>query len=268
MSDTGAASRAAVLLVAGFLGAGKTSIVRALTAEAPGADAAASPFGERPASPGGTQGPGPSVIEASPFLVPGSGPDGQVTVTAVDAINAAENLADPALRDLVAGQIRAADLIVLTCGDVADPAPARKAVAGLTGAPVIEAHTEADIAGAILGRAVRRSGPDRRPADHGAAFTVWTYSGPAVLTKAAMTGFVSRRPKGAYRVRGKVRLTEDGGRVDIFGRARRTSVIDRPGATTLAVAGPASRLSARELELAFAEAVTDAAYGRGVIACR
>lgn len=266
MSDTGPAATGPVLLVAGFLGAGKTTIVRALTGEDPAAEAAAPPFRDRIAGP--CVGADLAVVEASPFLVPGAGTPGQVVVTTVDAVNATGNLADRELGELVAGQIRAADLVVLTCGDVAEPGPARRAIAALTDAPIVEAHVEADLTTAILDRATPGAGPDRAPVDHRAAFIVWTYSGSAVLTKDAMTAFLMRRPTGAYRVRGAIRLGDEGGRVDVFGQARRTSVIECPPITWMTIAGLASRLSVREIELAFAETVTDAAYGRGVIACR
>ena len=256
------------LVVCGFLGAGKSTLGRAIAGSAAGGDPVDPSFQDRVRGTV-TLGDRPhQILEASPFRVPARGVAGQVVVTAIDAVNGAENLGDPDLGDLIADQIRAADLVVLTCGDVADPAAARRAIGRLTGAPLIEAHAEPDLTGAILAHARPRPGPAYKPRDHRTAFMVWSYSGSAVLTKDAMTSFVADRPSGAYRICGEVRLGNEGGRVDVFGRARRTAIINPPTFTRLTVAGPASRLSRREIDLAFAEAVAVAAYGRGAIACR
>ena len=57
-------------------------------------------------------------------------------------------------------------------------------------------------------------------------------------------------------------------REKVFGRARRGFVTGAPGATRLAAIGPIGRFAPRDMDLAFAEAVSAAAYARGMIACR
>lgn len=254
------------LVVTGFLGSGKSWLARRLT----GADAApvAGPFDAVFAGVADWHdGSEWRVLEGSPFSVPDRAP-GRALVATIDAVNGADLLTDVELRPLVAGQLRAADIVVLTCGEASDPAATLRAVRAETAAPVLLAHEEGGLRDAVL-RALDPAAVEAQAGDDYAdRFTTWSYAGSAVLTKEAMTAFLTNRPAGAYRIAGSVMLTEGGGRVDIFGRGRLTSVVDRPDQTRLMAAGLASRLERREMDLAWAEAVSAAAYGRGVIACR
>lgn len=253
------------LVVGGYLGTGKSRLVERLTGA--GAPNPAAPFDDRACGP--VEGTDTTVIEASPFRDPrlAAGPAGRRIAVTADAVNLAALVRDPDVADLVVAQIRAADVVVLTCSDVADPAPAMAALHDITDAPIVDAQETADLGAALLGMPARGDGVDA-PLDLTSDIAVWTYAGPAVLSDAVMGALLTARPDGPYRIRGHVRLTSGGGIVDVFGRARRTAAAEVPAETRLIAAGPAGRFSVRAMDLAFAEAVTASTYDRGLIACR
>ena len=258
-------TRVSTLVVGGYLGTGKSGLVDRLTGA--GASDPVAPFDDR--SCGLLTGTDITVIEASPFRDPRLAAEsaGRRVAVTVDAVNLGALVQDPDVSALVMAQIRSADVVVLTCSDVADPDPAMATLQGLTDAPIVDIQKTADLGAALISVPQRAESPDT-PVDCTGDMAVWTYSGPAVLSDTAMGAFLTARPDGAYRVRGHVRLTDGGGIVDVFGRARRTVKADSPEETRLIAAGPANRFSVRTMDLAFAEAVTASTYDRGLIACR
>ena len=253
------------LVIGGYLGTGKSRLVERLTGTG-GTDPAA-PFDDHMR--GFVAGTDVSVIEASPFRDPRLAADaaGRRIAVAIDAVNIAALIQDADVSGLIIAQLRAADVVVLTCSDVADPAPAMTALQGITDTPIVEAQETSDLAATLLGVPARQESAEP-PMDRTGKMSVWTYAGPAVLGDAAMGAFLKSRPDGAYRIRGHVRLPGGGGIVDVFGRARRTAKADAPEESRLIAAGPVGRFSVRAMDLAFAEAVTASTYDRGLIACR
>ena len=228
------------IIVSGFLGAGKTRLIEALS------------------------GQGLTLVEADGLAGPGTvGP----VVTVADGVNLPACLADADLSPLIRHQIEAANLVVISRGDVADISQARTALSELTAAPILETAAIDDLHEAISNLArepVRTTCTPSIDRD----FATWTYQGPAVLTAEALEQFLAARPKGAYRIEGKARGAAGGIDVQVFGRGRQTARIDQPAETRLTARGLKSRLRPLDMDLAFSEAVVASSYRRGVIACR
>ncbi|MEM1315267.1 MAG: GTP-binding protein [Pseudomonadota bacterium] len=131
--------------------------------------------------------------------------------TLVDAVNGPATLDDLLIGPQAEAQVRAADVILLTKGDLADEAPARARIADLSQAPILSArHGAADI-DLLLGWPERPAGPAADPAHvHGADYESWSAETDAALPRAAAEAFF-RAPLGAYRMKGRLRLAEGGG---------------------------------------------------------
>ena len=170
-------------------------------------------------------------------------------VTVVDARNAARLLDDPMIGAQVAGQIRAADLIVLTRAERPDPALSARLRALPAPAPV--AAGELSLAELLFEIAPR---PDRRePAPH-PAHTGWSHESDAVLPRARLERALRDRPEGLYRLKGFV-LTDAGPcEVQVVGRFVEIRPAEAATRTRLVGIGPAARLSRAEMDAWWASA--------------
>ncbi|MEM1162667.1 MAG: hypothetical protein AAGJ28_17185 [Pseudomonadota bacterium] len=226
------------IIVTGYPGSGKTRIAERLT--------------------------GPvRVVEEPGFSTPAA--DGCI-VTVVDGVNAAASLQDAFAGPLIRAQIEAADCVVISRSDVVDVRPVADLVAPLTGQPVLDAHRDAITAETVS--TLPRPGPRSEPLDLTDAFAIWDYRGPAVLTLAAAEALLEHRPAGIWRIAGTIRLPEGGLDAQVFGRGRQTQKIDAPSETVIRALGPKGAFTPRDMDRAFAEAVMNASYDQGMIACR
>ena len=254
-----------VIIVSGFLGAGKTRLIETIASkslisesqEAVGLDTEAiviEACGLRHPS-----------IEAARF----EHVNDVRIVTVVDAANLLACLGDDGTADLITKQILAADCVMLARTDIVDPAEARAKVAAITKAPVIDTKTTPVTLAAILG--ARRTPFTCRKSttsDLSTNYARWSYSGAAVLTPETVDSFLVRRPRGAYRIFGQIMCRSNGIAIDVVGRVRQTMPIGSPDETTITAIGPKSAFSVRGMELAFTDAIVDASYSSGRIACR
>ena len=233
------------VIVSGYLGAGKSHLIARL-ADGGAVDA----------------------VEANALEVPATAGSGDAPVlVVVDGVNLTAVLDDPLVAPLVRAQIGAADAAFVSRGDVADVSAARAALAHWPSLSV----PESDEIDALVGVLADLSGSVRSgatPLDHSGDFATWSYSGSAVLTDATLDEFLASRPKGAYRIFGKVRGPSKGIDIQVFGRGRQTAPVAQPKESTLTAIGPALRFRPSEMDLAFSTAVVAASYGRGIIACR
>lgn len=172
-------------------------------------------------------------------------PDGLIPALAVvDAVNFQAHLDHPVVGPLVRAQIRAATQIVISRGDVVDPAPARTAVQALTKAPIGDASPDAEVA------------PVFEAMDLSGQFAEWTYDGPATLRADRLDAMLERRPKGIYRLAG-VALTDKGPvEIQIAGRVRQTTKIEEADVTILRAIGLKSDFRKTEMDLLFGEEVS------------
>lgn len=212
--------------VTGFLGAGKTRVVAALQ----DAGIAAQELDGRVA------------------------PDGLVPALAVvDAVNLTTQLDTPEIAPLVRAQIRAAGQIVISRGDIVDPAPARAAVQSITSAPIGDAPALPDADAAPIFDTMDMTGQ----------FAVWTYDGPAQLLADRLDDMLARRPAGIYRMAGTV-LTDKGPvEIQIAGRVRQTTRAPEATATRLRALGLKTEFRKTAMDLLFGEEVTAASYAAG-----
>ncbi len=269
------------LLIAGYLGAGKSHLIRSLTGTDTDTDTVqtAERFADRPA--------GEIVLDGIPFAIsemsalrtpdpahPGSADDPALIITVVDAVNTPALLSDPDIAPLLTSQIQIADAIWLTRSDLGDGDVAQSMVQKITNAPVLRAdQIPASVetifglfSGGNTGSIRRRDGAQLL--DQSDAFTIWRHQGASVLTAATLDALLADRPKGAYRITGQVAGPEGGHMVDVFGRARQMAPMETCESTDLWVCGLSDRFSRRDMDLAFTEAVLASSYNRGLIACR
>ena len=230
------------IVVSGFLGAGKSHLVTRL--QSLGASC--------------VEKDGVDPMTSRDLAVP--------VVTVVDGANFSACLQDPDIAPLIQAQVAAASVVLISRADVADVSSARAALSEFVNVPVIVGE-DAD-----LGSVLADLSPKPLSMAKGDAPTVacstWTYEGSAVLTQDALDAFLAARPKGAYRIEGRVRGASKGIEVQVFGRGRQTSGTEQPADTSLKARGLASRFRPSDMDLAFSEAVIASSYRRGVIACR
>lgn len=254
-----------VIIVSGFLGAGKTRLIETISAsnqvsQQPDAVNQISEAIFIEAS--GLQHPD---FEASKF---DDGDDVRI-VTVVDAANLIACLADEEMSDLIEQQILAADCVVLARADVVNPAEARAKVAAITQVPIIDYGITPTMLVAILGAGKAPiSDVSSACPDLSGSYATWSYSGPGILTAEAIDNFLVERPRGAFRIFGTVKCPSQGVAVDVIGRVRQTLNVEVPNETTITAIGPSSTFSVRAMNLAFTEAIMDASYSMGRIACR
>ena len=254
-----------VIVVSGFLGAGKSRLIETIAASSVISENRAVLDRDAEAI----------VIEACGLRHPSTEaarlehPRDVRIVTVVDAVNLRPCLDDDAKAALIKAQILAADCVVLARTDVVDPTEARARVAAITNAPIIDAKTTPATLAAILdaGR-TPITGRTSTISDLSERYTRWSYCGPGVLTPEAVDTFLAARPRAAYRVFGQVMCPSKGVAIDVVGRVRQTTSIDSPDETTITAIGAKSAFNFRAMDLAFAEAIVNASYAMGRIACR
>jgi len=292
-----------VVIVSGFLGAGKSRVVEAIAATASivrlaqsldlGAGAGILPITGATNSPlsnpaidhaidtltqhghGATSPPDAVVIEASslrdPRLVASACPAGSDIriVTVVDAVNMIACLQNSTHSEVIRAQLLASDCVVLARGDVIDPADARAAVAEIASSPILEAQPAALSLAEVLGAGKSpRTGLSERPIDRSGDYAIWTYRGPGVMTPEAAEAFLRDRPKATYRINGRVKTSAGGMDLQLVGRARQTTRIAPPDETVIIAAGTKPGFNSRDMDWAFSEAMIASSYAMGKIACR
>jgi len=171
-------------------------------------------------------------------------------VVLADAANLPALLDDPRVGAQAADQIRAADLIALTKADLGDAAEARRRLAALGAAPVVEAPHGALPVAMLLDR-TPVAPPDPAPAahahDHGAAYGSWSHEGPEALTREVAERFFEGA-EGVYRLKGRLRLVGGGGlELHRVGRVVQAAPCPEPDATRLAAIWPAGAAEAAAL---------------------
>ena len=236
------------ITVAGFLGAGKSALAARLREALPGR----------------------AVVEAGGGDLPSAGAAGPVVAVA-DAANLPGCLGDTLVGPLVAAQLRAAGLVVLSRTDLVPAGPALDALAGVTDAPVVEAPPGdlpaglAERIGALGG--AQNPGPAGPPAAP-VRFAEWRYAGPATIRAPALEALLERRPPGLYRLSGLVRGGNGGFEVETVGRLRQTRPIPQPAETVLLAVGPRGRFRPDRMALAFSDAVATAGWLSGLFGHR
>lgn len=254
-----------VIIVSGFLGAGKSRLIETIAASSAISENRAVRDRDSEAI----------VIEACGLRHPNTEAArfenaGDVRiVTVVDAVNLRSCLDDSEKAALIKAQILAADCVVLARTDVVDPAEARSKVAAITNAPIIDNKTTpATLAAILTARKISIAAGKPAFSDSSESYARWSYSGPGVLTPEAVDAFLAARPRAAYRVFGQVMCPAKGIAIDVVGRMRQTTAIGSPDETTITAIGAKSAFSIRAMDLAFTEAIVNASYAMGRIACR
>lgn len=130
-------------------------------------------------------------------------------VTVVDAANIAALLADPLIGAQAAGQVKAADLALVTKTDLGSFDAAAAAVAALTAAPVVAAPHGAAPVDLLLERPETEAPAPATHEHHGETYRSWSATG-GVADRARLRALLDAPPPGLYRFKGRVRLTEGG----------------------------------------------------------
>ncbi len=232
-----------IIKVTGFLGAGKSALAERLRAALPGCEIVEAGGGDAPVA-----APGPVVAVA-------------------DAANLSGCLGDALIGPLVGAQLRAAGLVVLSRTDLVPATAALDALAGVTGAPVVEAppgDLPAGLAARIAALPVEPDGEPTAPV----AFAEWRYAGPATIREDALEALLQKRPPGLYRLSGQVRTGKGGIEVEAVGRLRQTRPIPEPAETVLVAIGPRARFRPDRMALAFSDAVASASWLSGLFGHR
>lgn len=175
-------------------------------------------------------------------------------VTLADAVNLPGLIADAQVGAQIAAQLAAADLVVLTKTDLADPAPARAAIRGLTGAPVVLGLRGAVAADLLLG--LDAPAPDAAPAahdhHHGTDFASWSYRGNAAPDRKALDRLLADPPPGVYRMKGRLRLDDgSGAEFHLVGRTFEILPCPAPPLSTAVAIGPVPGFAAERVEAAW-----------------
>lgn len=259
------ANNCPVIIVSGFLGAGKTRLIETIAASSRISESREPLDLDAEAIVIETCGLRHPNTEAERFEHAG---DVRI-VTVVDVVNLLACLDDGAMADLITLQIQAADCVVLARTDIVDPAEARAKIAAITDAPVIDNKTAPATLAAIFD--ARMAPLTRRKStisDLSSSYARWSYSGAGVLTPEAVDTLLAGRPRGAYRIFGQVMCPSHGIAIDVIGRVRQTLAIGSLNKTTITAIGAKSTFSPRAMDVAFTEALVDASYSTGRIACR
>lgn len=172
-------------------------------------------------------------------------------VTLVDAVNAGSVLADPRIGAQVANQIAAADLVIVTKSDLAEPAAALAEIGARSTAPVIVAQC-AKVAPDIILDRQESALPDtvrEHRHDHSAAYRTWSYSGQVRLSLQTLERLLDDPPKGLYRLKGLV-LLNGGGAVEahLVGRISTLEHIPEPPATLVVAVGITPQFDTADFE--------------------
>lgn len=187
-------------------------------------------------------------------------------ICAADAVNIARWLDDPLCAPLVRQQITCAGLVVLLRSDLVDPTTAQETLAALTKEPVVTTPF-----GVVTAHTLSNLVPRPRSEQVGdltSDFAEWSYVGSAILQSGLLETVLERRPKGIYRLSGVVRTPEGGLEVDTVGRSRQTKLVERPADTELRARGPKTLFNPTDMDIRFAEAVSDSISQSGAFSYR
>lgn len=126
-------------------------------------------------------------------------------VTLADVVNIADRLGDPRVGAQVAGQIRVADLLVLTKPDLGDAEAVEALLATLSSAPVMQARDGALPVDLLLGPVQTPRIPDGGAStlDHGVSYVAWSRCGGRVFG-AGLETLLQQTTPGLYRLKGWV----------------------------------------------------------------
>ncbi len=163
-------------------------------------------------------------------------------VTLVDSGNVADLLDDDRVAAQVTRQIVAADLVLLTREQAANPAAAER-LAGLGVRPAPLA-ADAPLAELLLDVVPLPRGHGTAPHP---AYVSWHHDSDRIMDRRAMGDLLENRPAGLYRIKGFVQTDDGAYEVQVVGRyvhARRT----RADRTRLVALAPAGRITRDEIE--------------------
>ena len=242
----------ATILVTGLPGAGKTTVAARLATalECPVAFGRAGEGAEidrlvlsdaatvLSASVGGVLPSGLVVIEddaLAPIQLAGG-----LRLAVVDGVGFAD------AQELAAPLVRAADVVLVTRGDVIDLAPVMTTLARMTQAPVLDA-TRSEPEDWV-------SGPPRgAPAAPAIAFVRWGQTNTARMRAEDVDRMLETRPEGVFRLNGVLRTDKGGQKVDVVGRTRQVRACRQPEASILTASGPSGVFRPDDLALHVAE---------------
>jgi hypothetical protein len=193
-------------------------------------------------------------VEAIARIQVGADAPSTHVIAVVDGANAGAVLTTSHSGDYLRTEIAAADLVLISRGDVVDTAPVKSAMGKITTAPVVDARELTQEHLDAIAPRPRTAGAPPPPA------TAWSYAGAAQLRSRDIDRILETRPDGLYRLSGAVRTETGGIAIEIAGRARETRRIDEPGETRLAALSPGCAVSSRALDLWFSEAVASGSH--------
>ncbi|MGD1926818.1 MAG: hypothetical protein ACFB03_21935 [Paracoccaceae bacterium] len=189
------------------------------------------------------------------------GPDWSGPAASIVAV--IDGVTGPPETDAHRSMLRAADLVVVTRGDLVDVSEARRIVATMTEAPVIAASF-----GKIDAAALQPGTPKHRILPGAVGMRHWSYAGAATFTQDLAERFLIDRPDSTTRLKGML-LGRDGGyEVDVAGRARSVTPCAAPAETQIFAAGIADDFDAVAVARHFAETVASGAARAGWLSYR
>ena len=185
------------------------------------------------------------VIETCAYGEGYSGQAGTV-IAVIDAVALSGRSAT--LTHAALAEVRGADLVVLTRGDLVDTNAVRAMLAAQTDMPVVEAAFGKLALQDLPAPVSRRIDLPSRTAP-----AMWEYSGGARLDQTLAGQLLKNRPKGTMRIKGVAIAGEAGLELDQTGRARSVTVCSEPPETMLFACGPSGAFSEQMMGLHFAE---------------
>lgn len=195
------------------------------------------------------------IVETCAYGTTWSG-DADLVIAVQDAVGFRE--ADGNMPDIEHAVIGCSDLVVLTRGDLVDPASAKAALSKHCDAPVVEAvhgKLTCDALPTATARTVSLIAPN--------ATKTWSYTGATQLDAALAERFLRTRPARTVRTKGVVLAGEAGLILDQTGRARSVTPCALPHETMLFAAGAVGAFREQDLALHFAEIASSGAARSG-----
>lgn len=234
------------ILVCGFLGAGKSTLVARLTDQ------------------------GLPSEEVDGLLAPGAIAPGETrrVIAVVDCANAARLIEDPLIGSLLRRQIEAATLVALSRGDLLDPTPIREVVQTIGDCQTFNAPHGVLPEDALQGLEQREMATSLPKDNLKDAFGTWHYGGAASFGFEQAERLIANRPDGVERMEGVIRTDTGGLEVQVAGRMRQTQAVALPRQTELSVRWNLSATPQKRIDLWFAEAVADNGHKRGLFGYR
>ena len=126
----------------------------------------------------------------------------------VDALNWPRLADDPQIGPQIEGQVRAADLLLVSKAEDGIPPGLQMRLGRLSRAMMLDLADVPALAPLLTGTDPRDPAQVATPAHPD--YTGWSHSGPEVLPRAALEALLAARPAGVYRIKGRV-LAPDGG---------------------------------------------------------